>query len=207
MKQSIPLHDASLENNHFSLEKRKAEDSHTCCKAESDLSPPYPHPPPPPGSKTSARGWGPEGTRLCADFPRFIRSEDAEAAAGAGLFLRYKSAVGPRPSCRRHVPSPPPPPAPGYHPLSSGSPPAPASLRERPRKETFPSMIVLPLPDRVMKILGKCYTTRGYPLGPKFPEKPARFPGGDAGGRVTALKIASSAVSPFSARNVSPKIT
>lgn len=51
MKQSIPLHDASLENNHFSLEKRKAEDSHTCCKAESDLSPPYPHPPSPPALK------------------------------------------------------------------------------------------------------------------------------------------------------------
>lgn len=32
---------------------------------------------------------------------------------------------------------------------------------KRPRKETFPSLIVLPLAERVMKILGKCYTTRG----------------------------------------------
>lgn len=38
--------------------------------------------------------------------------------------------------------------------------PAP-SPGKRARKETFPSMIVLPLAERVMKILGKCYTTRG----------------------------------------------
>lgn len=50
---------------------------------------------------------------------------------------------------------------------------------KRPRKETFPSLIVLPLAERVMKILGKCYTTRGYPFGAKRPEKPGRFPGGE----------------------------
>lgn len=50
---------------------------------------------------------------------------------------------------------------------------------KRPRKETFPSLVVLPLAERVMKILGKCYTTRGYPFGAKFPEKPGRFPGGE----------------------------
>lgn len=46
------------------------------------------------------------------------------------------------------------------------------------KKRTFPSMIVLPLAERVMKILGKCYTTRGYPFGEKFPGKPGCFPGG-----------------------------
>lgn len=58
------------------------------------------------------------------------------------------------------------------------SPGVPA-LGKRPRKETFPSLIVLPLAERVMEILGKCYTTRGYPFGAKRPEKPARFPGGE----------------------------
>lgn len=71
------------------------------------------------------------------------------------------------------------------HGLASGervpgptSPGVPAPGK-RPRKETFPSLIVLPLAERVMKILGKCYTTRGYPFGAKRPEKPGRFPGGE----------------------------
>lgn len=59
---------------------------------------------------------------------------------------------------------------------SSPGVPAPG---KRPRKETFPSLIVLPLAERVMKILGKCYTTRGYPFGAKRPEKPGRFPRGE----------------------------
>lgn len=70
----------------------------------------------------------------------------------------------------------------GPGPVRAGPLPRPApgcpAPGKRPRKETFPSMIVLPLAERVMKILGKCYTTRGYPFGAKFPEKPGRFPGG-----------------------------
>lgn len=71
----------------------------------------------------------------------------------------------------------------GPEPAPAGPLPRPAPgcpvPGKRPRKETFPSMIVLPLAERVMKILGKCYTTRGYPFGAKFPEKPGRFPGGE----------------------------
>lgn len=83
---------------------------------------------------------------------------------------------------------------------------------KRPRKETFPSLIVLPLAERVMKILGKCYTTRGYPFGAKRPEKPGRFPGGEGrcwGRRYLpgSTSASSAALPPFPGhRNLSPKI-
>lgn len=134
---------------------------------------------------------------------RFICTEDAEASGRRSFIFYGRSLWGrPRPSfsCTTGTSSPPPR---GYQPrdaLASGwgrsrpqrvpCPGQPRGARyrgeKRPRKETFPSMIVLPLAERVMKILGKCYTTRGYPFGAKFPEKPGRFPGagGDAGGAV-----------------------
>lgn len=137
------------------------------------------------------------------DFPE-VYLHGRCGGSGRRRFIFYGRSLWGRPrpsfSCTTGTSSPPPR---GYRPgdaLASGGgrsrpqrvpcPGQPQGARyrgeKRPRKETFPSMIVLPLAERVMKILGKCYTTRGYPFGAKFPEKPGRFPGagGDAGGAV-----------------------
>lgn len=162
-------------------------------------------------------------------FPRGLFAWKMRKQRQAKIYFYGRSLWGrPRPSFPRTHPPPratnPEMPSPragaGAAPRPSPLPrPAPAcpARGKRPRKETFPSMIVLPLAERVMKILGKCYTTRGCPFGAKFPEKPGRFPGGEGRGwgrrYLPESTSASSAVPPRlppsragRRRNVSPKI-